>query len=137
MDRRLSRHPEMKHNPRTDTVTVSLYVDGDETEVSFPSKLEVCGTCNGKGKHVNPSIDGNGIAQEDFDRDPDFAESYFSGAYDVTCNECEGLRVVPVIDAESLSSAQQADFTLYEDQQRTSAREADYDAYTTRMENGG
>jgi hypothetical protein len=56
----------------------------------------VCGTCGGKGRHVNPSIDADhGITAEEFADDPDFAEDYFGGVYDVTCHECGGKRVVP------------------------------------------
>ena len=63
-------------------------------EVSF--KYEVCPFCEGRGKHVNPSIDSNGLTSEDFD-DRDFAEDYAEGAYDVTCYECHGKKVVPEI----------------------------------------
>lgn len=64
-------------------------------EHAVPFKWAVCETCQGKGKHVNPSIDCDGISGEDFAEDPDFAESYMSGVYDVTCSECDGKRVVP------------------------------------------
>jgi hypothetical protein len=63
--------------------------------IAIPFKWIVCGICDGRGTHVNPSIDCGGISREDFDDDPDFAESYRSGAYDVTCGECNGRRVVP------------------------------------------
>lgn len=66
-------------------------------------KYDVCPTCRGKGVHVNPSVDCNGITAEDFAEDPDFAEDYFRGVYDVPCAECGGARVVPVpIDDEVL-----------------------------------
>lgn len=58
-------------------------------------KFAVCPTCEGAGKHVNPSIDAHGIGADEFNEDPDFADAYFSGAYDVACVECKGLRVVP------------------------------------------
>lgn len=67
-------------------------------EVEFPVVFEVCGTCDGRGKHVNPSIDSHGLTALDFDEDPDFRENYLSGMYDVSCNECGGRRVVPVLD---------------------------------------
>ncbi|KKN35650.1 hypothetical protein LCGC14_0781470 [marine sediment metagenome] len=75
-----------------------LVIEVDEKEVRLLTKLEICPTCRGKGTHVNPSIDANGLTAEDFDRDPDFREDYMSGIYDQICNECHGLRVVPVID---------------------------------------
>lgn len=68
----------------------------DGTEV--PLKYEVCSTCQGKGTHVNPSIDCCGLSAEDFREDPDFAQDYFSGMYDQPCNECGGKRVTPEID---------------------------------------
>lgn len=53
--------------------------------------------CRGRGKHVNPAIDCGGIPASDFAEDPDFAESYFRGHYDVPCAACGGRRVVPEI----------------------------------------
>ena len=70
----------------------------DERTVRLPVEYEVCGTCRGKGTHVNPAIDSNGLTSEDFADDPDFREEYFSGAYDQECNECHGEKVVPVVD---------------------------------------
>lgn len=63
----------------------------------------VCPTCEGRGSHVNPSIDSQGLSAEDFDEDPDFREDYFSGAYDVPCAECRGNRVVPQCADDSCS----------------------------------
>lgn len=82
--------------------TVTLYNEEDhsESDEDIPVLFEVCPTCNGKGKHVNPSIDCNGLTAEDFAEDPDFAESYISGMYDVPCYGCDGRRVVPVVDEE-------------------------------------
>lgn len=68
--------------------------DENEVEYTIPVCFEVCPTCEGKGSHVNPSIDSHGLSREDFDEDPDFREEYFSGAYDVTCYACSGKRVV-------------------------------------------
>lgn len=70
----------------------------DFEERTCRAKWEVCSTCDGKGTHVNPSIDCNGLGAEDFDGDPDFAEEYTSGAYDVSCAACHGRRVVAVPD---------------------------------------
>ncbi len=86
----------------------------EETEVSF--KWEVCGTCDGKGAHVNPGVDAHGLSREDFEEDPDFEEDYFNGAYDVQCNECHGRRVVPepvdekVIEAVNKKRSDEADY---------------------------
>jgi len=69
---------------------------GDEVEVETRFEFQVCGCCEGKGSHVNPSIDAGGLSAGDFHADPDFAEEYFAGRYDVACYECHGKRVVPV-----------------------------------------
>lgn len=66
--------------------------------VTLPVAYSVCPTCEGRGKHVNPSIDCNGLTAEDFAEDPDFAEDYFRGNYDVDCYGCHGQRVVAEID---------------------------------------
>lgn len=59
-----------------------------------PVVYAVCPTCRGRGTHVNPSIDCNGLTAEDF-LDRDFEDAYHAGAFDVQCYECDGLRVVP------------------------------------------
>lgn len=69
---------------------------GDEIEL--PWRWEVCPVCDGKGTHVNPSIDAGGINYETFGDDPDFAEDYRQGVFDQTCNGCGGRSTVPVID---------------------------------------
>lgn len=65
------------------------------TELVVGFEWQICGTCEGDGTHVNPSIDCGGLTREDFDADPDFEESYRSGAYDVTCSECGGSGKTP------------------------------------------
>lgn len=83
-----------------DEKTMTLTVEGDEGEVEIPAKYEVCSTCEGKGSHVNPSIDSKGLTAEDFNEDPEFLEEYRRGTYDVACVECKGARVVPAVDDE-------------------------------------
>ena len=88
-------------NTRTMTATFTAEgPDGDETEYDVQLKFEVCDTCNGRGRYVNPSIDSHGLTREDFSEDPDFTEGYFSGRYDVTCASCKGERVMPVVDTD-------------------------------------
>ena len=50
----------------------------------------ICPACEGEGKTVNPSIDANGLTAEDFADDPDFADDYRNGRYDVACRACGG-----------------------------------------------
>lgn len=68
----------------------------------------ICPTCEGSGKHVNPSIDSQGISPEEFYSDPDFEEAYFGGAYDVTCVECQGNRVVEACETDGCSEPREA-----------------------------
>lgn len=66
--------------------------------LEVPFKYDVCPLCEGRGTHTNPSIDCGGLSVEDFAEDPDFAEEYLGGKYDVPCYECHGKRVVPVVE---------------------------------------
>ena len=67
--------------------------DGDEVNAEVPGKYEVCGRCMGTGV-TEPDGFSDGFTRDDFADDPDFAEDYFQGRYDVQCSECKGLRVV-------------------------------------------
>lgn len=73
--------------------------------VSVPVCFDVCPTCNGRGSHVNPSIDCDGLSAEDFAEDPDFAEDYVQGFYDVPCYGCHGRNVVPSLDRKRTPAA--------------------------------
>lgn len=108
-----AREQDHKWFERFDARSMKLVVeveaeDGGTEEREFPAKYEVCSTCDGKGSHVNPSIDSHGIGAEEWDRDWDdeSREGYFSGAYDVRCAECDGARVVPVLDEERATPEQ-------------------------------
>lgn len=95
MDRRDRDH---QWYSRFDEARMVLVIENDDgEEVEIPAVYEVCGTCDGKGSHVNPAIDAHGISPEEFDEDPGFREDYFSGVYDQPCNECHGRRVSPIV----------------------------------------
>lgn len=79
-----------------DWVLHFLYLEDKEHTIRL--KWGVCGTCGGKGNHVNPSIDAHGISAEEFQEDPGFEEDYFRGVYDMNCYECGGRTTSPVID---------------------------------------
>ena len=117
MDRRDVQRSYGNWYDRFDESTMKLYVDKETEDVdidgepivqsiSIPASYAVCGLCDGKGKHVNPSIDYNGISQEEFDEDPDFEEAYFEGAFDVTCYRCLGKRVEPMVAWDQLTNEQ-------------------------------
>jgi len=85
------------------TLDPDFYGDDEDAPKTLRMQYVVCNACEGRGSYVNPSVDGHGIGREEFDEDPDFREAYFGGAYDVTCHECSGKRVVYTVaeDADS------------------------------------
>lgn len=85
-----------------------------------------CDTCDGKGTHVNPSIDCGGISSDDFDRDPGFREEYFNGTYDVTCYACKGAKTSPQIDIENLSPDNRKSYDVWAKLQAEEAAEQAY-----------
>lgn len=95
-----------------------------EEEYEVPFKFEVCGTCEGKGSHVNPSIDSHGITQDEWaEWDDEEREGYFSGMYDVTCYECDGERVVPCPDYSRMTTELREKISEHISGLRQSARE--------------
>lgn len=83
----------------------------------------ICPVCNGEGTTVNPAIDAHGLTAEDFREDPDLAEDYASGVYDITCAACNGKRVVKRARIKAL--AQNA-----EDRRLAARENGDFDAYS-------
>ena len=82
-----------------------LLKTGDIVEKKLPARFEVCPRCRGEGLHVNPNVDGHGITAEEWENewDDDRREAYMSGRYDITCQECEGKRVISVLDDTRIS----------------------------------
>lgn len=98
---------------------------GNQFQIFLPGKREICGTCRGKGHHVNPAIDGNGLSSEDFDEDPDFRESYLRGHYDVSCEECQGVGHVFDIDYDALTPKMRERVYRAMDEERAARAEDD------------
>ena len=93
--------------------------------------------CDGSGKYVNPSIVSGGLTQEDFDQDPEFRQDYFSGVYDITCEQCHGNNVIPVVNEKALSDEEKKMYYAWlEDEQDRLAEEAE-DRRTRFYESGG
>lgn len=75
---------------------------GSSLIVNCQSRFEVCNTCQGRGSHVNPSIDAGGITSSEWDEwDYESQENYWSGRYDVTCYECRGEKVTQILEYET------------------------------------
>jgi hypothetical protein len=109
---------------------------GAELEVSLPAKFVVCHRCEGKGSHVNPSIDGNGLSREDFDADPDFAEGYMRGDYDIACQTCKGRRVVSQVDRKQLTPLQKRQLARHEKAEADYQRDYDSERWLRMAESG-
>lgn len=60
----------------------------------------ICPSCRGTGYHDNL-----GDVTEMVHEDPDFAESYARGEFNVGCPECHGQNVVPMCDAPGCDQA--------------------------------
>lgn len=118
-DLNYANDPRVRNAGKNDAPTV---FDDAGNEIELPSKWIVCPTCNGKGTHVNPSIDSGGISAQDFHDDPDFADDYMRGTYDQTCAQCAGRSTVLGVDFDAMTPALRA---MWEQQQRD---DADYDA---------
>jgi hypothetical protein len=110
-------------------MTITFMLDQDEGEpldCVMPFRFGVCGTCGGKGKHVNPSIDSEGITGSEMEElGPEFLEDYMGGVYDVPCAECAGQRVVPVIDEARADKKCLDAFHEWQEEQWRYARESD------------
>jgi len=98
----------------------------DKKYIEFPAKYIVCYVCEGRGSYVNPSVDEHGIDPRDMDED--FAESYFEGAFDVTCQYCGGQRVVLTIDRINPDIDQQLLFLIDKEQEERNIAEREYRA---------
>jgi hypothetical protein len=97
--------------------------DGEPETIRVPTRFEVCPYCEGRGRHVNPSIDAGGLTQEDLrDWDDWEIEEYFSGGYDVTCTTCNGNRVVSEPDFSKISKEDAEKIRKWEREEREYAQ---------------
>lgn len=100
----------------TTTTIPHYWVDEEgcdcEGTIELPATREVCGNCQGKGQ-CDPPAFSNGFTAEDFAEDPDFAEDYFRGVYDVTCPECKGERVTDIPNYDAMNPEQRAAYEEY------------------------
>jgi hypothetical protein len=106
--------------------------DGEKVSEEFPAKNAVCPRCEGNGTHLHNAIAEHAYSLEEFREafDEEEAAEYFrrGGRYDVQCEDCDGLQVIPAVDEDSLTSEQRVSleaFIAYRE-------EAERDAYTER-----
>ena len=84
----------MSRNP---TVLTWTDPETDETH-TLPSELVLCPTCRGKG---TSSAYLGAFTQEDREQmSHDEWDDYMGGCYDRTCEQCNGLRVIAVLDED-------------------------------------
>lgn len=121
--------------PNRKTSFLLVHPDTGE-ELALPARFTLCDRCQGSGSHVNPSIDGHGLSAEDFAEDPDFAESYFAGDYDVRCETCMGARVVAVPDLARWTFAQRRLLVRQRRSEREYQRDYDSEAWLRMAESG-
>ena len=97
----------------------------DDGYIALPFIFDVCPTCNGKGSYVNPDIDSNGITEGEWENwSYEEQEEYLSGYYDITCAECNGQRVVPIIDKTYLSEAEKVFVKMVEKKREEEYKDA-------------
>ena len=110
---------DAEHHLRELTIATGFDPDWDGIHtIELPAKFVVCDTCDGRGSHVNPSVDAHGLSREDFDDDPDFRDDYRAGVFDMECAGCGGRRVVPVPDEDACSTKA---LKAYDEQIRSNA----------------
>lgn len=88
------------------------------------AKWKICPVCRGDGKTVNPNIDAHGLTANDFAEDPDFAENYFRGNYDIECAACKGSGKIRPGDHKRLREAA-------EDRRLAAREDGDVEGYMT------
>ena len=71
----------------------------------------VCPQCRGKG--VSSLYLGAYTASEMDEAGDEFREDYMNGAYDRTCESCEGRNVVQIIDVDGLSDDDRRSYERY------------------------
>lgn len=120
-------HPVFKTDLNAQTISFETEnEEGIERTIVLPGKPAVCRTCRGKGHRVHPDVDGNGLTAEDFAQDPDFAEDYMAGRFDITCSECNGNKIIIQVDR---NMAKPEDLAIWEDYLSCMAEaQAEYEA---------
>lgn len=123
LSRSFSDFDNLKEKTIFELIEIAKSEDFDWPVIKFSTKFEICPTCEGRGSHVNPSIDCGGISQSEWQEwDWEDRDDYMSGRYDVVCYECKGKRVIETLDASGSSTK----FKAYLDNMVCYMNEASY-----------
>ena len=96
--------------------------EGWEVVVDLPARYEICSHCRGAGAS---SAYLGAFTRDDMDEaGPDFAEDYFAGRYDRTCDHCQGTGKVLHVEADRcVTKEQKAALEWMREDQRARAEE--------------
>lgn len=81
----------------------ALYNEETEEQITLTlySKRIVCPTCDGEGNHFRSDLDENSFVRECYEeRDEESFYLYKAGAFNQSCSQCNGQKVVDEIDWE-------------------------------------
>lgn len=95
--------------------------DGEEIEIHFPAHWAICHTCQGEGKH---SLRIGIITQDEWSQEWDYEEqeAYLSGAYDSTCDDCDGTGKIREINEDLAESMLPTEWAMYLEHMRSEAQ---------------
>jgi len=93
-----------------------------EKGIPVKSKKIVCPACRGNGTHFRTDLDESRMVDMlEEDGDYEGLESYRNGAYDQTCNQCNGKNVVDEVDWNSVPEWADKCIRSWEQSERDSA----------------
>ena len=95
--------PKLAMNEIKETLNYVKFKGQEAVMIQAPIHNALCPMCEGDGTVVNPSIDFNGLSNEDFYDDPEFEEDYHSGRYDIQCPNCKGNKIIQTINYDQVN----------------------------------
>ena len=98
-------------------------MSSDDILEMLPTHKVVCSRCNGRGSH-DPDAWSNGFTTSEFNElfeTPEERNDYFSGAYDVPCEECHGNNVVDDVNEDVLNDNEEVLFKYLQERYQEEA----------------
>lgn len=94
-----------------------------EEELQLPARWSICSHCNGEGQ--SSAYLGAFTAEDMHDAGPEFMEDYMAGAYDRSCEHCEGSGkvLVPVLPGADATEEHTAAYRTWLEDLRCRAEE--------------